>query len=96
MFDVATSGLAFAYPGTDRLILDGIDLEVPQGEFVCLLGQSGVNVTRKCHPLALMPLSRVIASTSEATSLRSRAATGPRPSRCPTSTSDQRLPLASA
>lgn len=41
MLDVTTSGLAFAYPGTDRLILDGIDLVVPQGEFVCLLGQSG-------------------------------------------------------
>lgn len=33
--------LSFSYPGDTRLILQGIDLEVAAGEFVCLLGQSG-------------------------------------------------------
>ena len=33
--------LSFSYPGDTRLILKDIDLEVQEGEFVCLLGQSG-------------------------------------------------------
>lgn len=33
--------LSFAYKGTDRLILEHLDLDVQDGEFVCLLGQSG-------------------------------------------------------
>ena len=38
---VSIKDLDFAYPGTDRLILKDINLEVSAGEFVCLLGQSG-------------------------------------------------------
>ena len=33
--------LSFSYEGDTRLILKDIDLEVAEGEFVCLLGQSG-------------------------------------------------------
>lgn len=33
--------LSFAYEGTEKLILNHIDLEIRQGEFVCILGQSG-------------------------------------------------------
>lgn len=34
--------LTFAYPDApDKLILDGIDIELNSGDFVCLLGQSG-------------------------------------------------------
>ena len=38
---VAVDHLSFAYPGTDKLILKDIEMEIPAGEFVCLLGQSG-------------------------------------------------------
>ena len=34
-------GLSFTYPGDDAMILNGINLEVKPGDFVCLLGQSG-------------------------------------------------------
>ena len=33
--------LSFSYKGTDRLILEHLNIDVQDGEFVCLLGQSG-------------------------------------------------------
>ena len=33
--------LSFAYPGSDKLVLEDINMEIQAGEFVCLLGQSG-------------------------------------------------------
>ena len=41
MFNVAVKNLSFAYPGTEKLILKDITMNVEEGEFVCLLGQSG-------------------------------------------------------
>lgn len=41
MQDVKIAGLSFAYPGTEKLILKDINLDISSGEFVCLLGQSG-------------------------------------------------------
>ncbi len=41
MQDIRINDLSFAYPGTDRLILKDINLDISSGEFVCLLGQSG-------------------------------------------------------
>ena len=41
MESVKIKDLSFAYEGTDKLILNEIDLNVDKGEFVCLLGQSG-------------------------------------------------------
>lgn len=41
MNSISVRNVDFSYPGTDRLILRGIDLEVDEGDFVCLLGQSG-------------------------------------------------------
>ncbi len=38
---VSIKDLDFAYPGTEKLVLKDINLEVSAGEFVCLLGQSG-------------------------------------------------------
>ena len=35
-------GLSFAYPDNpDKLILQNIDLDIEEGDFLCLLGQSG-------------------------------------------------------
>ncbi len=41
MNDIVVENLSFAYEGTDRLILDGISMHINEGDFVCLLGQSG-------------------------------------------------------
>lgn len=41
MQGVNINNVSFAYPGTDKLILKDINLDVKPGEFVCLLGQSG-------------------------------------------------------
>ncbi|MEE1087014.1 MAG: ABC transporter ATP-binding protein [Schaedlerella sp.] len=41
MSSVKVSNLSFSYTGSDKLILKDIDLEVEDGEFVCILGQSG-------------------------------------------------------
>ena len=42
MKGISIKNLSFSYPDApDRLILKDIDLEVEDGEFVCLLGQSG-------------------------------------------------------
>lgn len=41
MSDIKVSNLSFSYPGSEKLILTDIDMEVKAGEFVCILGQSG-------------------------------------------------------
>ena len=38
---ITVDHLSFAYPETDRLILDDVCIEAQAGDFVCLLGQSG-------------------------------------------------------
>lgn len=39
--DIEVKDLSFSYKGSDRLILDGVEMHVNEGDFVCLLGQSG-------------------------------------------------------
>lgn len=34
-------GVSFRYPGTDRLVLDGLDLVLPAGQAVALVGENG-------------------------------------------------------
>ncbi|WP_165043227.1 MULTISPECIES: ABC transporter ATP-binding protein [unclassified Adlercreutzia] len=41
MNDIVVDNLSFAYPETDRLILNNVHMKVNAGDFVCLLGQSG-------------------------------------------------------
>lgn len=41
MSDIKMNDLSFSYPGSDKLILKDIDIQVNAGEFVCILGQSG-------------------------------------------------------
>ncbi len=42
----------FAYPGTDRLVLDGIDLELPVGSVVAVVGENGAGKTTLVKLLA--------------------------------------------
>jgi ATP-binding cassette subfamily B protein len=38
-------GVSFAYPGTDRLVLEGVDLLLPAGTVVALVGENGAGKT---------------------------------------------------
>ena len=38
-------GVSFAYPGTDRLVLDAIDLSLPAGAVVAIVGENGAGKT---------------------------------------------------
>ncbi len=39
--DIEVTDLSFSYKGSTRLILDRVNMHVCEGDFVCLLGQSG-------------------------------------------------------
>ena len=38
-------GVSFAYPGTDRLVLEAVDLDLPAGSVVALVGENGAGKT---------------------------------------------------
>jgi ATP-binding cassette subfamily B protein len=38
-------GVSFAYPGTDRLVLDSVDLHLPAGSVIALVGENGAGKT---------------------------------------------------
>ena len=42
---VRLEGVSFAYPGTDRLVLDSVDLDLPAGSVVALVGENGSGKT---------------------------------------------------
>jgi ATP-binding cassette subfamily B protein len=46
--------LSFAYPGTDRLVLDNVDLELPAGAVVAIVGENGAGKTTLVKLLAKM------------------------------------------
>lgn len=39
--EVLINHVEFAYPGTEKIILEDVDMKVNAGDFVCILGQSG-------------------------------------------------------
>lgn len=41
MRTIEVKDLSFSYEGSDKLILDDLNMQVNEGDFVCLLGQSG-------------------------------------------------------
>jgi len=42
---IRLEGVSFAYPGTERLVLDGVDLDLPAGTVVALVGENGAGKT---------------------------------------------------
>lgn len=49
---IALEGVSFAYPGTDRLVLNDVNLEVEPGETIALVGRSGAGKTTLCNLIA--------------------------------------------
>lgn len=52
MADIQFSALSFAYPRHPERVLDGLDLQINSGEFVCVIGQSGCGKSTLLHMLA--------------------------------------------
>jgi ATP-binding cassette subfamily B protein len=42
---ISLRGLTFSYPGTDRVVLDSLDLELPAGTTVAVVGENGAGKT---------------------------------------------------
>ena len=42
---IRLEGVSFAYPGTDRLVLENVDLTLPSGAVVALVGENGAGKT---------------------------------------------------
>jgi ATP-binding cassette, subfamily B, bacterial len=42
---IRLEGVSFAYPGTDRLVLDSVDVELPAGSVVAIVGENGAGKT---------------------------------------------------
>ena len=38
---IRLEGVSFAYPGTERLVLEGVNLTLPRGEVIALVGENG-------------------------------------------------------
>ncbi len=49
---LSLANVGFAYPGTSRQVLRGIDLEVEPGETIALVGRSGSGKTTLCNLIA--------------------------------------------
>ena len=49
---IALEDVSFAYPGSDRLVLRDVDLDVEPGETIALVGRSGSGKTTLCNLVA--------------------------------------------
>ncbi|MEO1995818.1 MAG: ATP-binding cassette domain-containing protein, partial [Planctomycetaceae bacterium] len=49
---IHVDGVSFRYPGTDRLVLESIELEVAPGQTVALVGPSGAGKSTLCNLIA--------------------------------------------
>ena len=50
--DIRVQNLTFSYPGYPAPVLRGIDIEIPAGSFVGVVGKTGAGKTTLCHILA--------------------------------------------
>lgn len=48
MNDITVNDLSFRYADSDQLILRDVNMRVNEGDFVCLLGQSGCGKSTFC------------------------------------------------
>ena len=51
---IALEGVSFAYPGTDRRVLADVDVEIPAGSVVALVGENGAGKTTLVKLLSKM------------------------------------------
>ena len=72
--EIRFEGVGFAYPGTDRAVLDGFDLTIPAGRSLAIVGQNGAGKTT----LAKL-LCRLYDPTAGADPRRRRRPARPRP-----------------
>ncbi|QEH34950.1 Putative multidrug export ATP-binding/permease protein [Aquisphaera giovannonii] len=49
---ITLEGVGFRYPGTDRLVLRDVDLDIEPGETIALVGRSGSGKTTLCNLVA--------------------------------------------
>ena len=49
---ISLQGVGFQYPGSDKAVLQGIDLDVQPGQMVALVGPSGAGKTTLCNLVA--------------------------------------------
>jgi ATP-binding cassette subfamily B protein len=50
--EITLDSVSYRYPGTDRLVLEGISMHVPAGSVVALVGRSGSGKTTLCNLVA--------------------------------------------
>lgn len=48
---ITIENLKYKYPGTDRLVLDGISLSIKKGEFIGIVGQNGAGKSTLCQAI---------------------------------------------
>jgi ATP-binding cassette, subfamily B, bacterial len=53
-FEIRFDDVRFAYPSTDRLVLDGLDLTIPAGRSLAIVGQNGAGKTTLAKLLCRM------------------------------------------
>ena len=78
---IRVEGLAFAYPGRDEQVFDCLDLEIPAGRSLAIVGDNGAGKTTliSCWPASISPrpaASRSMVSTCADLDIRSLAAAG--------------------